>query len=62
MELPTLKMPDTLSVNEDVFVTRRNSLNSRQNASRALEPKMPTYERIFAKDFSFNKCICVSSC
>ncbi len=37
----TLKIPDTLSVSEDVFDTNKNSLNSRQNANKALDPNIP---------------------
>jgi len=37
----TLKIPETLNVSEDVFVTNKNSLNSRQNANKALDPNTP---------------------
>jgi hypothetical protein len=37
----TLNIPDTLRVSEDVFETNKNSLNSRQNASKALDPNIP---------------------
>lgn len=36
----TLKMPDTLKVNDDVLLTRRYSLNSKLNANRALDPRI----------------------
>jgi len=46
----TLNIPDTLNVNEDVFVTRRNSLNSKLNANKALELKIPKLYAMYDSD------------
>ena len=52
----TLKIPDTLNVKEDVLETKRNSLNSRLNANKALDPNSPIDERTCAKDFLLSTC------
>lgn len=58
----TLNIPDTLNVNEDVFVTRRNSLNSKLNANKALELKIPKLYAMYDSDLLWSENSCVNNC